>query len=174
MLVWTKPLGMILIVAACSGLGFQMAWMYGRRIRQCRQIEQCLQRLFGEIRFHQLPLAEALRVTGQATEDPFGEFLICLAGALEDCGNGTFFELWQRELSGYLEDSLLQDEQELLMALGRELGELDLDAQVKALQRCLDQWRRSIEELQRQEEKHGRLYRGLGISAGCFLAILLW
>ena len=171
---WAKPWGILLIIAACSGLGFQLAWSYSHRIRQCRQIEQCLQRLFGEIRFHQLPLTEALRATGQAADHGFGQFLIGLADTLEICGSGSFYSHWQQELERYLEDSLLQEEQELLMVLGQELGELDLDAQVKALQRCLDQWRRAIEELQRQEEKHGRLYRGLGISAGCVLAILLW
>ena len=183
-----KFFGMVLIVASCTGLGFQLAFLYSRRIRQCRQVEQCLQRLLGEIRFHQLPLAEALRETGQAiTEAEFSAFLIRVADRLDagctgKAGNQTvdldeneisLGQLWQQELVIFLEKSLIREEQELLSCLGQELGVLDLEAQVRSLQYCLDQWHRNIEELQRQEESHGRLYRGVGVSAGVFLAILL-
>ena len=72
-----------------------------------------------------------------------------------------------------MEGSLLQEEQELLLRLGQELGTLDLEEQVRSLQHCLDQWRQHIEGLQRKVESHGRLYRGIGVSVGVFLAILL-
>ena len=195
--------GMVLIVASCSGLGFQLAFLYSRRVRECRQIEQSLQRLLGEIRFHQLPLTEALRETGQAAAGTaFAVFLLRVAEQLEAGGAGrygpgssntggpnaepagaeqpdmnqetyTLAQLWQWELDRFARDSLLGEEQELLRELGQELGVLDLEAQVGTLQHCLEQWRGRIEELQRQEEAHGRLYRGVGVSAGVFLAILL-
>ncbi len=190
-------------MASCSGLGFQLSSFYHRRIRECRQIEQCLQRLLGEIRFHQLPLTEALRETGRsAAGTAFADFLLCVADQLELGGTGkcdlesgapgwpdaegagveqsdvdretyTLAQLWQRELDRFTQDSLLGEEQGLLRELGEELGVLDLEAQVRTLEHCLEQWRDRIRELQRQEETHGRLYRGLGVSAGVFLAILL-
>ena len=67
----------------------------------------------------------------------------------------------------------VQEEQELILLLGRELGTLDLEEQVRALQHCLDQWRQHIEGLECQKEPHGRLCRGVGVSVGVFLAILL-
>ena len=178
-----KWIGMVLIVASCSGLGVQLAHLCVERVRQCRQVEQCLQRLLGEIRFHQLPLEAALLETGKALGNQgFADFFIRLSRQLTGiCDSGeqqadedvTLAALWQEELDRYLEGSLLQEEQELLLRLGQELGTLDLEEQVRSLQHCLDQWRQHIEGLQRKVESHGRLYRGIGVSAGVFLAILL-
>ena len=189
-----KFMGMILIVASCSGLGLQLAHLYRLRIRQCRQVEQGLQRLLGEIRFHRVTLEEALRETGQAMEKgPFAQFLIRVAerlaghdsrnqnGRSEDtdghmswtmpCSN--LGQVWQQEGKRYVETSLLQEEQEILLALGQELGTLDMEEQIRSLQQCLEQWHQHMALLQSREETHGRLCRGIGISAGVFLAILL-
>ena len=188
-----KFIGSVLIVASCSGMGFQLAHGFRCRIRQCQQVEQCLQRLLGEIRFHQIPLEEALRKTGQAFEGvPFAACLLKIAHGLSlDFSLGkeetrfsensnrmqpesqTLAQIWQRELERYLEMSLLQEEQEWLISLGRELGALDLEAQIRSLQHCLEQWNRQIETLQQREVVQGRLYRGMGVSIGAFLAILL-
>jgi len=172
-----KFIGMVLIVASCSGFGLQLAHLYGQRIRQCRQVEQSLQRLLGEIRFHRLPLEEALRETGKAMgSQGFAGFLLRVSGRLEPAQEQeetTLSMVWQEEWERYLETCLLQEEQELILLLGRELGTLDLEEQVRALQHCLDQWRQHIEGLECQKEPHGRLCRGVGVSVGVFLAILL-
>ena len=42
-----KTAGMILLVISCSGLGFHMAGLYGRRIAECVRIERLLMRLGG-------------------------------------------------------------------------------------------------------------------------------
>ena len=189
MQVQTKFIGMVLIVASCSGFGLQLAHRYGMRIRQCRQVEQCLQRLLGEIRFHRIPLEEALRETGKALGgEGFAAFLLRVSRRLTFVQEGqgeqeqgepeapmtvVWSDLWREELEHYLETSLLGEEQELLFSLGRELGALDLEEQVRSLQHCLDQWRQHIEGLQRQEEIYGRLCRGVGVSVGVFFAILL-
>ena len=68
---------------------------------------------------------------------------------------------------------LLGEEAELLRYLGQQLGQFDLEAQLGNLSRFLDQWRMQTEELKKQEERKGRLYRYLGVFAGFFLVILL-
>ena len=90
---------------------------------------------------------------------------------MEESG-GEFGSLWEEELMGYLADSLLREEAELLFYLGRQLGNLDLEAQQKALNRFLEQWQEHIRELRSRQESRTRLYRCLGVSAGVFLAIL--
>lgn len=172
-----KFIGMVLIVASCSGLGLQLAHLYGNRISQCRQVEQCLQRLLGEIRFHQIPLEEALRDTGKAFGgEGFAGFFLRVSQRLTSSqvnGEVALASVWREELDRYLETCQLLGEQEQLFLLGRELGTLDLEEQVRSLQYCLDQWRQRVDGLQRQEETHGRLCRGVGVSVGVFFAILL-
>lgn len=167
-----KMAGIILILFSCSGLGFHLAWSYSRRISECRQIERCLQCLAGEIRFLQLPLTEALHLT-EGEAGGFRDFLTGLAQRMESCDGGSFQKLWEQELERYLQSGYLKEEAELLFYLGRQLGNLDLEEQVKTLSRFLEQWREQIEILREQEKTKGRLYRYLGVFAGFFLAILL-
>ena len=178
-----KLIGIVLVVVSCSGLGVQLAHLCAERIRQCHQVGQCLQRLLGEIRFHQLPMEEALCEAGKAMgSQGFAEFFVRLSqrlagsqesGELQTKEDVTLAFLWQEELEQYLKGCLFQEEQEILFQLGRELGTLDLEEQVRSMQHCLDQWRQHVEGLQRKVEPHGRLYRGIGVSVGVFLAILL-
>lgn len=167
-----KTAGMILLVISCSGLGFHMAGLYGRRIAECVRIERFFGQLAGEIRFCQTPLCEALRAVSGEKTDSFSSFFARLAGRLEE-GEGEFGWLWEEELALYLRDSLLREEAELLFYLGRQLGNLDLEAQLKALNRFSEQWQEHIRELRGRQESKARLYRCLGVSAGVFLAILL-
>ena len=168
-----KTAGVVMIIAACSGLGFRQALLYNRRIKECEQISRAVQFLLGEIRFHHLPLEEAMGRAGMVEKGAFAAFLKRLAGRLSGRDGGRFYELWQEELAGYLKESLLGGEAELLYYLGQQLGQFDLEAQLENLSRFLEQWRMQTEELKRQEEKEGRLYRYLGVFAGFFLAILL-
>ena len=162
-----RAAGMVMIVAACSGLGFRQALLYSRRIKECEQIARSVQLLLGEIRFRHLPLEEAMRRAGMVESGPFAVFLGRLAGRLSGCDGGSFYALWQEELEVYLGQSLLGEEAELLRYLGQQLGQFDLEAQLGNLSRFLDQWRMQT------EERKGRLYRYLGVFAGFFLVILL-
>ncbi len=175
---WIRLFGISLILVSCGGTGFHLAWRYRCHLRQCSEMEQGLQRLLGEIRFHQIPMEEALRETGQAMRGTASAvFFLRLARRLaeeEHSGAGcTLAQLWQQEWENFAGESLFRDEGELMELLGRELGSLDLEAQLRALEHCLDGWKLRIAELRKEEEVHGRLYRGLGIAGGCFLAILL-
>ncbi|MCI8564783.1 MAG: hypothetical protein HFI39_00430 [Lachnospiraceae bacterium] len=168
-----KAAGILLIVASCSGLGFHMAFLYGRRIRECAQIERSVSGLAGEIRFRQTPLTEALDAAGRKETGGFSAFLRRLSERLRGFESGRFEEIWQEELACYLQTSLLGEEAELLLFLGQQLGYLDLEEQQKSLALFLEQWRRQMAGLKQEEEKKGRLYRYLGVFAGFFLAILL-
>lgn len=194
-----KGTGLILILVSCSGLGFQAAGVLHRRIKECQMIEQCFLRLVFEIRYGQLPMAEALRqaanqgntgsVDSAAPDDTsrhagnknrgmscgyyFAEFLLRTASRLERRDNGTFRQIWQEELEGYLQRSILQEEGALLQGLGTQFGSLDLEEQCLALERFLQRWQSQIRELQEQEKRKGHLYRSLGICAGLFLVLIL-
>lgn len=173
-----KGTGLILILVSCSGLGFQAAGMLHRRIRECQAIEQSFRRLMGEIRYGQLPMAEALRQAagqGQSGGSPsaFAAFFLRTASRLERRDHGTFRQIWQEELDGYLQGSVLREEGALLQGLGEQFGSLDLEEQCLALERFLQEWTRQIAELQEQEKRKGHLYRSLGICAGLFLVLIL-
>ena len=168
-----KAAGMLLMVAACSGTGFQLVDLYGRRIQQCLGIHQCLKRLLGEIRFHQLPMQEALGATGQAMErESFAHVFQQVANRLEE--EGDLPVIWQQELARYEEEHLLGQEMQWLYRLGTELGVLDLEAQVRSLQQCVEQWQTEVDGLRSREAMYGRLCRGIGVCAGVFLALVLW
>lgn len=168
-----KAAGILMIMASCSGLGFHMAFLLGRRIGECQEAERCILALAGELRCRRLPLAEALESVGKSEKSRFGGFFMKVAGRLQALDGGSFRLIWSQELDRYLEDSLFREEAELLYGLGRQLGYLDLEEQLTILFRFQEQWRMHMESLRAEAEKKERLYRCLGVFAGFFLAILL-
>lgn len=168
-----KAAGILLILVSCSCLGFHVALLCRRRIRECVQIERSLTGLMGEIRFRQTPLAEALEVAGREGAGEFPAFFRRLSERLSGFAGGSFEQIWREELTRYLQTSLLGEEAELLFFLGQQLGYLDLEEQQKSLERFLEEWRLQISRLRQEADKRERLYRYLGVFAGFFLAILL-
>lgn len=197
-----KWAGLFLILLSCSGLGFRAAGILRRRIRECQSIERSFLGLASEIRYGQLPMAEALRQAARrgsalgrrgmavwAKEGALGQsgdfdadgggdsawtdFFLRTASRLERCDDGTFCQIWQEELAEYLQGSVLREEGLLLQEIGTQLGSLDMEEQCMALDRFLQKWRNQICELQEQEKREGHLYRSFGICAGLFLVLIL-
>lgn len=121
-----KPAGILLILISCSGLGFHLAYLYSCRIRECVEIERSVSGLAGEIRFRQTPLAEALYAAGRDGEKGFPAFLRRLSERLSGSSGGRLEDIWQEELTRYMQTSLLGEEAELLFFLGQQFGYLDL------------------------------------------------
>ena len=68
---------------------------------------------------------------------------------------------------------LNKKEQEQLLRFGESLGYLDRDMQEKAILFYLEDLEHSIETLRKEEPEKSRLFFGMGILSGLFLAVVL-
>lgn len=134
-------------------------------------ISAALTRMSGEIRSNLTPVGEiieALAADRTASASFFGAVhgLVCVRGApyLERC--------WCDAVDGCCA-CLSHREQDVLRGLGRVLGRCDAPEECAAIDRCVVELLQCRDDLQARFTSDARLYAGLGLAAGCILAIVL-
>ena len=168
-----KLLGVCLIVCGCSGLGWYAVTGYLVRLRMLEEAEQALHFLYGEIEYSgcdMIELLDKLALRGGY----FCSFWSGMAGGLKGYDGQCFFKHWQQEIRKIPEIRNLQEEDlELLMEVGENLGNMDRYTQLHTLE--IFQERLHVIIGQAREEYHDKAKVSLvvGVTMGCLLALVL-
>ena len=164
--MWLKTLGLILVIASCSGIGAEAVHRLRERLRLLETLRRMASHMKGEILYANVPLAEALYRTGKRNKGAAGELFIAIATELEQETGESFGKFAAGSV-------LNKKEQEQLLRFGESLGYLDRDMQEKAILFYLEDLEHSIETLRKEEPEKSRLFFGMGILSGLFLAVVL-
>lgn len=166
-------LGVVLVIASSTGIGFSYSFRLGRRLEQLRQLQRMTMFLKGEISYGNAALPEALSSIGRKLEDPVGPFLKQAASRLREYPDKSFRQVFQEEVQKNLKQSALSaKDKEALMQMGAFLGYLDKDMQLGNLELYLRELDREIQAAAECVPGKQRLYRSLGILGGMFLVLL--
>ena len=172
--MWLKTLGLILVIASCSGIGAEAVHRLRERLRLLETLRRMASHMKGEILYANVPLAEALYRTGKRNKGAAGELFIAIATELEQETGESFEAVWIAKAGKFAAGSVLnKKEQEQLLRFGESLGYLDRDMQEKAILFYLEDLEHSIETLRKEEQEKSRLFFGMGILSGLFLAVVL-
>lgn len=89
--------------------------------------------------------------------------------------NGTpFWQIWENGIQRHLKNSELPEKDRYrLEELGRQLGNADMESQLRVLDLYLEELRKSMEEKREGMKTRIRLCHSLGVMSGIFIAILL-
>lgn len=169
-----KALGALLVIGACTAVGWQMAANLTRRPRELRALQAALAILATEVTYGASPLPEALRRSAAAAGGPVGRLLIRTADLLVGGGGITAGDAMQQAVREVEPTTALrQPELEALAALGAVLGASDRRDQARHLE--LARTRIASEEGRAAEERtrYERLYRYAGLLAGVALVLVL-
>ena len=77
--MWLKTLGLILVIASCSGIGAEAVHRLRERLRLLETLRRMASHMKGEILYANVPLAEALYRTGKRNKGAAGELFIAIA-----------------------------------------------------------------------------------------------
>ena len=172
--MWLKTLGLILVIASCSGIGAEAVHRLRERLRLLETLRRMASHMKGEILYANVPLAEALYRTGKRNKGAAGELFIAIATELEQETGESFEAVWRAKAGKFAAGSVLnKKEQEQLLRFGESLGYLDRDMQEKAILFYLEDLEHCIETLRKEEPEKSRLFFGMGILSGLFLAVVL-
>ena len=80
--MWLKTLGLILVIASCSGIGAEAVHRLRERLRLLETLRRMASHMKGEILYANVPLAEALYRTGKRNKGAAGELFIAIATEL--------------------------------------------------------------------------------------------
>ncbi len=169
-----KMAGAVCVLISCSAMGFLQSAQIRARYRELLELKKILYQLEGYIRFSSCTLEEAFESVAGRCEAPYDGFFSGLAEEMGEKSGVTLAELWQKAMEDKLSSSRLAgEERELLERMGRDLGRLDRETQLKALSLSGGQLEEARQRLLQELPGKMKLYNCLGILAGVFLTILL-
>lgn len=169
-----KIAGAVCVLAACLGYAASLTEKQKNHRDILLSLIQILELVAGEIRYERLTMAEIFRNLDKKYHGSAGGALRLIADrlALSEYENlevvwGSVFQQEQKTL-------LLSDEElDILLDTGKNLGYLDVEAQVSHLHLCRQRLDQKLQEVQKDLDEKKRLYRYLAVAAGAMVILLL-
>ena len=165
-------LGLIMLVAASSGLGFYFSGMLKERANKLREAVLFLRTVERELQY-------SLDLTDKIIEkiDAEGRFrgLKAVSECAVLCRKGEIFpKAWEKSVAAAKREMKLTDaEARVFSQLSTALGKYDAQSQVKAIEEIALRMEGFVGEAEKKYEEKGTLYRTLGTLLGAGMAILL-
>lgn len=169
--MYSKWVGSILIISACSGMGFSIAAGYRKKVKMLRQMIRILDFMRWNLQYQLTPLPDLCRQAAGEINGDLKQILLDLSenldyqSAPDVCSSMTAILRKHAEIPYELRSQLLH--------LGHILGRFDLPGQLKGLQAVKRSCEENLNHLNQGKESRLRSYQTLGICAGLALVILL-
>lgn len=166
-----KLLGVVLVIAACGGVGFMIAASYRREERSLKLLIKILNYMECELKCRLTPLPELCRMVASEFPQQPGRIFAQLANEMQM----QLFPDAQTCMSSVLSRSteLTPLTRRELIQLGRSIGKFDLDGQLKGMELVRMECNSHLTQLMENRDNRLRSYQTLGLCAGAALAILL-
>lgn len=169
-----KLIGVVLIVASSTGMGYLKGVNLSKNLMEMQEIRRIFLMLRSEVAYTKSPFGEAFYRIAERTYGKYKEWLFFLAESLNQRSGHTFFELWQHALERYFSDTHLDKKNlELLKNMGTNMGYLDREMQVGAIDLYLEQLKLNIRKMQEELPEKRRILNCLGVMGGIFVAVVL-
>ncbi len=170
-----KWLGYLLILAACFGLSEQAVVKLKDRRDVLRRLFAWLSYFRGKILYENAAMEEALRESAEQAGPNISPFFCAVAEELSLRNGQSLRQIWQDQ-SLRLKKSFSMGQEEFcdLQRFGSQLGEMDVGVQERAILRYEENLAASLARAEEELNRKERLYRSLGVLAGCFIIILIW
>ena len=169
-----KMLGIGMVIATSSAIGFSMSKDLEKRVVQLTELKRMFVMLQGEIKYGKTPLAEGFGKVGQRSGPLFQGFLQYLSEDMEKRDGRSLSRIFEEGVDLKLEHCYLAKEDlEQLKTVGSHLGYLDIDMQLRNIDLYLEQLNENCIQARQNYQNKSRVYHCLGVMGGLFLAIIL-
>lgn len=163
-----KLIGSILILAACTGIGFSKSSEMQLHLNELEELKKIFYLLKSELQYTRAPFAEVFEKIGRKTKEPFQTWLLDLCSRLNEKRSGIFWDMWCNSIEENLNGSKLkEDELAELKSVGKNLE------YIESLDLYLEQMEYRIQNTRENYRSKRKLCQSLGIMGGIFLVILL-
>lgn len=163
-----RLLGALLLTAAFALGGLSGARRLARREKMLGELAFSLGQLRFELARFRTPMPELAAHLAVSAPGAGGALFAGLSEALGDLPEESFAVLWARALG-----SLKGPERAALLALGGVLGRYGAEEQLAAAEGCEARLRELEREAKEAYRRSGKLYIGLGVSAGAMVSVML-
>ncbi len=168
-----RLLGLGLLFTGCVLLGLHQSRSLKKRLELLEELKRILLLLTGEIRCGHATLPEAFLQIGKKARSPYREFFLKAAEELSGDVKKPMREVLEHQINNLQGFGLLPEDLELLLDLGKALGDLDLVMQLDTLKLYGEMLDASVKKAAGEYGPKAKMYRYLGVLGGLFLVVLL-
>lgn len=165
-----KMIGAVLIIAACSGVGFSIAAAHRKAEQALQQLIRALEFMSSELQYRLTPLPHLIRMAAKQTQGVIRTALAALSQELEQQISPDAHSCMAAAVKKT--EKLPDAAKRNLLLMGSSLGRFDLQGQLGGLESVRQLCKRDLDGLQGNRDVRLRSYQTLGICAGVALVIL--
>lgn len=167
-------LGLVIILGG-GYLGMIYASRFDCRVRQLEAFRSALSQLEFDIRFLSLPLTEALDKVAESQNGAVRKIFRETADGLSRKKGARVSALWVGAIEKYRAQLCLTEQDlQAVNSFSHSLGSGDTESEIGNIRAAQMRLQVAEDAARAQAQKNVRLYRGLGLLAGIFAAILLF
>lgn len=169
-----KAVGGILVILSTTAMGIRKASDLKQQYAQLLYVQRLMYMLQSEMRYARDSLGEIFLHIGSQSEEPYGTWFQEMNHRIEKRNGETLEELWADSVWQNLwECGLREEDIQRLAELGGQLGAVDMEMQMKALELFQMQVTAALNTMREELKVRMRLRYCLGITSGMLIAILL-
>ncbi|MCK8825459.1 stage III sporulation protein SpoIIIAB [Fuchsiella alkaliacetigena] len=170
-----KLIGSLLVIIATSILGFIRAREFSLRVKQLRKLQTAFKILEKEILYVATPLPTALARVGQNLEEPLAQLFLDCQETLSNnsiTADQAWLETVKEEFAK--QTALTNEDREILINFGKNLGNSSREHQEKNLKLLFEQLKAAEQEAVQAQQQNSKKWRYFGVLTGLLIVILLY
>lgn len=162
----------LILIFACGGLGMIKAQTYSQRYRELSDLKDMLRMLQTEMNYLKDPLPVIFARISSYKENSATDLLQECSFRMTE--NLDFCKCWEEAaILTYRGSCLNRQDMEVVKDLGLQLGKSNIQGQHSIFSLTEAKLDIQIAEAEKEKATKGKMYRGLGFSAGIILAVIL-
>jgi stage III sporulation protein AB len=169
-----KIIGSIIIFISCSLVGFIYGEGLKKRVIELRLLEDSMQQLQNHIVYSHTPLPLAFESIGNKTKEPIKKLYSDMARILNSNKVESVYEAFKLAIEINKNNFNLKNQDiNILLDFTKTLGEFDIEGQNNMFNLVFKNINKELSLAEEKMHKNLKMYRGLGVSAGATIVILL-
>ncbi|MCD8231027.1 MAG: stage III sporulation protein AB [Clostridiales bacterium] len=169
-----KLTGAVCVLTACIGYAAVLTEKQKNHREVLLSLIRIMNLLADKIRYERMTMAEALGGLNRKYRGPAGDVLNRIAEKLREDVWESLEMVWrfcfkekQRELF------LTDEEMDIVLETGKNLGYLDVEAQAMHLLHCRERLEQKLYEAEKEMAEKQKIYRCLAVAAGVMVILVL-
>lgn len=168
-----KIIGIIIVIIASWGYGSGLIYRLQKHQDQLFSLQELIGLFLGEIQYGKSPLQEACLQIGNRLPEPYSNVLHNVSEELSKKKYQSFEVVWREQFQlRKREFYLTEQEMAVLFGIGKNLGYLDVDAQIRHLQMYQMEANQLLEQLQKTVKEKKKVYRSVSLMVGAMVILL--
>lgn len=169
-----KLLGSVLVMAACIGYTGYLLEKQKYHLDALQSLVSMMDLLSGKLRYERQTMDEALAGLNKKYHGVAGVVMGRIADRLGEGICENLETVWREEFTGAGKQLMLtEEEMDIVLDTGKNLGYLDVEAQTDHLKSCRARLAEKLEKARKELSEKRKLYRYLGLAVGVMVILVL-